>query len=159
VLTQLLILFNYVEFKEGLASTTTSSGSSSGNLSAATVEEMKKITHHIKRLLSSTSSSSSNDGSGSGGGGSSGNDYSSMLSTLLHRERSWLQWKADKCPPIERTGVVVVEPTTKERAVMIREVRREERRSGAWLLVCVDKATATNPPHYLLLNTYLLSII
>lgn len=45
-------------------------------------------------------------------GGLGGNFYYRMVDTVLSRDKNWVRWKAEGCPPIERPPVSVSEFTT-----------------------------------------------
>lgn len=82
VLTQLLILFNWVETKEGIPTITAISetGSEGGK------EDIGGIIKQIRRLIRAMPN---------------GDEYLTGLETTLSREKAWIQWKLDKCPAME----------------------------------------------------------
>ncbi|KAJ0409674.1 hypothetical protein P43SY_008546 [Pythium insidiosum] len=86
MLTQILILFNH------LAKTKAPEGCQTPK------SKLPELTERVIKLLRETPS----DGKG----------FSEMLTIVLERERNWIKWKLEKCPPYERLPATTPEEAT-----------------------------------------------
>ncbi|KAJ0412485.1 hypothetical protein ATCC90586_005505 [Pythium insidiosum] len=86
MLTQILILFNH------LAKTKAPEGCQTPK------SKLPELTDRVIKLLRETPS----DGKG----------FSEMLTIVLERERNWIKWKLEKCPPYERLPATTPEEAT-----------------------------------------------
>ncbi|RLN73197.1 hypothetical protein BBJ28_00018433 [Nothophytophthora sp. Chile5] len=100
MLTQFLILFNdLTKVKPPVGSTTPKS-------------KLTDLNNRVVALLRQTPS----DGEG----------FSEMVSSVLERERNWIKWKQEKCPPYEKYPPALEKeaPSSKPSKPLIKRVRR-----------------------------------
>ncbi|GLE10737.1 hypothetical protein PINS_up022977 [Pythium insidiosum] len=98
MLTQFLILFNH------LTKTKAPEGCQTPK------SKLPELTDRVMKLLRETPS----DGKG----------FSEMLTIVLERERNWIKWKLEKCPPYERLPTTAEEETAAKTAAVQPKKRR-----------------------------------